>query len=381
MILFDLIALQPQGNVLKHGGGKYAELILLQMLKRKLVFSAFYNSKLLLDDLLYKQLKNCNIELFDINEYLFEDILKKVSSPIVFSILPQKYMFKCKTIGTIHDCRELDLPNDWMEFLYPISFRRVLVKTFKTIFPFKHKSKIQQILLDKYNDPNFIPTTITNYTKERLSTLIPNKVKNIPIFITPFDSNDISDSYSKTNIVINSKYFLLVSGDRWLKNNLRAIIALDRLFTKIPSLEHKVIITGLKSISLLKYPIKNKDRFVCYGYVSDDELNLLYKSAYCFIYPSLNEGFGIPPLEAMKYGIPVLASNLTAIPEVCGNAAIYFNPYSISELRNKILSVIRNNSLRDTYGIKGILHYKVMKKKALNDMNKYIDFVISYDKG
>lgn len=62
------------------------------------------------------------------------------------------------------------------------------------------------------------------------------------------------------------------------------------------------------------------------GYVSDAELASLYKHAACFVFPSLYEGFGIPPLEAMAHGCPVVASTAASIPEVCGNAAIYFDP-------------------------------------------------------
>ncbi len=62
------------------------------------------------------------------------------------------------------------------------------------------------------------------------------------------------------------------------------------------------------------------------GYVSDAELTSLYKHAACFVFPSLYEGFGIPPLEAMAHGCPVVASTAASIPEVCGDAAIYFDP-------------------------------------------------------
>lgn len=75
------------------------------------------------------------------------------------------------------------------------------------------------------------------------------------------------------------------------------------------------------------------------GYVSDGELRALYENAMCFVFPSVYEGFGIPPLEAMVCGCPVLASNAASIPEVCGEAALYFNPrktWELSDLLGKI---------------------------------------------
>jgi glycosyltransferase involved in cell wall biosynthesis len=62
------------------------------------------------------------------------------------------------------------------------------------------------------------------------------------------------------------------------------------------------------------------------GYVSDEALASLYRHAACFVFPSVYEGFGLPPLEAMSIGCPVLASRAASIPEVCGDAAIYFDP-------------------------------------------------------
>jgi glycosyltransferase involved in cell wall biosynthesis len=79
---------------------------------------------------------------------------------------------------------------------------------------------------------------------------------------------------------------------------------------------------------------------------SDDLLASLYKHAFCFVYPSLYEGFGIPPLEAMSMGCPVIASNTSSIPEVVGDAAILFNPHSKDELVNAI-ELLYNESKRN----------------------------------
>jgi glycosyltransferase involved in cell wall biosynthesis len=76
----------------------------------------------------------------------------------------------------------------------------------------------------------------------------------------------------------------------------------------------------------------NSERVKWLGYVSDSELRSLYESAMCFVFPSLYEGFGIPPLEAMYCGCPVLASKAASIPEVCGDAALYFDPHDANEL-------------------------------------------------
>ncbi|UKI56598.1 MAG: glycosyltransferase [Treponema succinifaciens] len=100
------------------------------------------------------------------------------------------------------------------------------------------------------------------------------------------------------------------------------------------------MLTGIINKKILKKEIKHKRKnFVLLDYIERDELECLFENSYAFIYPSLNEGFGYPPLSAMKYGVPVITSGSSSIPEVCGNAAIYFDPYSIYEIKNRILQL------------------------------------------
>jgi glycosyltransferase involved in cell wall biosynthesis len=82
------------------------------------------------------------------------------------------------------------------------------------------------------------------------------------------------------------------------------------------------------------------------GYVSDAQLRALYEGAACFVYPSLYEGFGIPPLEAMSCGCPVISSDATSLPEVCGNAALYCNPYDPQDIAAKISSLLSDRNRR-----------------------------------
>ena len=84
-----------------------------------------------------------------------------------------------------------------------------------------------------------------------------------------------------------------------------------------------------------------------------------YKNASLFVYPSLYEGFGIPPLEAMHYGCPVVCSNAGSIPEVVGNAALLFDPYSVESIKDSIISVLYDDNLRLSLTSKG---FKQVKK-------------------
>lgn len=83
------------------------------------------------------------------------------------------------------------------------------------------------------------------------------------------------------------------------------------------------------------------------GFVSEQELDDLYKNASLFVFPSLCEGFGLPPLEAMKRGVPVASSNATCLPEILGDAAIYFDPLNVDDIAEKIKKTFIDRELRE----------------------------------
>ncbi|MFM2450487.1 MAG: hypothetical protein RIS44_2937 [Pseudomonadota bacterium] len=96
------------------------------------------------------------------------------------------------------------------------------------------------------------------------------------------------------------------------------------------------------------------DRVKWLGYVSDAELRSLYEGAMAFVFPSLYEGFGIPPLEAMHCGCPVLAARAASIPEVCGEAALYFDPHSPDDLAAALTRIAGDAALRQSLRSAGL---------------------------
>jgi glycosyltransferase involved in cell wall biosynthesis len=122
------------------------------------------------------------------------------------------------------------------------------------------------------------------------------------------------------------RFYILYVGNNYPHKNL------ERL-----KLAHQKLIEGGLDYELI----------LATGYVSDEELDKLYKNASLFVFPSLSEGFGLPPLEAMKRGIVVASSNTTCLPEILGDAAIYFDPLSIDDMAEKLKKALTNIELRE----------------------------------
>jgi glycosyltransferase involved in cell wall biosynthesis len=92
---------------------------------------------------------------------------------------------------------------------------------------------------------------------------------------------------------------------------------------------------------------------VKHQFASEDDLKKLYEGAICFVYPSLYEGFGFPILEAFASNCPCLLSNASCFPEVAGDGAEYFDPYSVDDMRNAIEKVVSSQTLQDEMILRG----------------------------
>ena len=107
----------------------------------------------------------------------------------------------------------------------------------------------------------------------------------------------------------------------------------------LPNFPWPVAIAGAKDISIFKDSTALPQNFVFLGFVADPDLSVLYRHAAWFVLPSLYEGFGLPAVEAMANGCPVLAARAASIPEVCGDAALYFDPVDATELAHTLQRV------------------------------------------
>lgn len=151
--------------------------------------------------------------------------------------------------------------------------------------------------------------------------------------------------------------FILNVGTLQPRKNIATVI---RAFSKFRKhyRNHKLVVagkTGWLYDDLFKLTSESdlQDYVIFTGYVADDELAAYYKKAFCYVTASLYEGFGIPVLEAMSYECPVISSNSSSLPEVAGDAAIYFDPKSEDELIMAFTKLAKDKKLRSLFIEKG----------------------------
>jgi len=196
--------------------------------------------------------------------------------------------------------------------------------------------------------------TNSNFSKSEINLLFEkysNKVVSIHLGVAPHWF--VNGKRSR-----GSEKFVVVHGNQKPHKN---IISLVRAFSLIKHhIRHKLVIVGSavggQSPELRKELEDSaiRDRVEFTGFLSSSELVELVAEADCFVFPSLYEGFGLPPLEAMAAGCPVAVSDIPAVREVCGDSAVYFNPLNELDIAFSILSIVTNKALQDRLSLAGI---------------------------
>lgn len=163
---------------------------------------------------------------------------------------------------------------------------------------------------------------------------------------------------------LRGSYILAVSSIDPRKN----FAGLIKAFKAVNFGETKLLIVGTEhkvfADNQIKELVAGDPRIVFTGYVSDTDLIGLYQNAVLFAYPSFFEGFGIPPLEAMACGCPTLVSNTTSLPEVCGDASIYVDPYDVADMTERINYLLTNEQTRQNLiklGYERVAHFNLSK--------------------
>ena len=328
-ILIDLTSLADHLS----GIERYAACLTLEMLKEKdntyilifkrnvhPVFQSWVND----EHIKIVVLSECNKLWFNQLRLPFEIYKQKADYYLFLAFPTPVLLFKKNIVSVIFDLCCWDCPETMKmlsKWYFRISFRTVTLKRNNII-------------------------TISNFSKERIVSKLNYPKERIWLIYSAVDQNFLNiDSFStdidtmKKKYKLPENYFLSLSTLEPRKNLRLLIEAYQKLIVErgctIP-----LVLAGRKGWKIDKLldgideQVKNRILFT--GFIDDDDLPIVYKNADLFIFPSLYEGFGLPPLEAMACGVPVLSSDAASMPEILGDAACYFRSEDVNSLFEKM---------------------------------------------
>ena len=392
-ILFDFITLQDR---IINGGMLYTQKILTELLKSegtKIKLYGLYDRRIPMGEMVNDILKNHKIELINIRDKLFLRKVELLNIDVLFIGIAQRYNLfdltglKCMIFIVCHDLFDLSLKYFDIQKRKPIQtflkknlivkkhflkdFLKVILKPALLIKRYFKAMKEERHSYDNFikliKQDNVYVITSSEYSKYSILFFF-GKLKNeIQIFYPPFANIGIfgfqSSSKDIQALTQNKKYFLLVSVDRVTKN-LSVFINQWQSFCFATEYEYYCILIGS-----VKVDMKN---CIILSHVNSNDLEYLYKNAFAVVYPSFIEGFGYPPIEAAAYSTPSICSNVTSIPEICGDMPIYFSPFYPEDLFRAMLLMCEK---RDYFIEKTKKRYKEIKAKQDNDLLKLLELL------
>lgn len=250
--------------------------------------------------------------------------------------------FRCKSIVTIHDM---------MTFRYP-EFLERKESVFYTNRIYVSVKRADAII------------TVSNFTKEEIVELLNIPEERIRVIYNGIASTFYPIKEKEKIEQIKAKYgvkgpYLLFVGNIEPKKNIEKLIHACIELRNSSIYKYPLLVVGKKSwyfktVWEVVQQLHAEDYSIFTDVVADDDLPYLYSGAELFILPSLFEGFGIPIIEAMACGIPVVASNRTSIPEITGDAAILIDPLNVDEMAGAMYNVLSTPLLRRQLVEKGI---------------------------
>lgn len=278
-------------------------------------------------------------------------------------VLPRK--LKKRELDIVHD------PYDTGPLSFKMPFKKIITIHDISPFIYPHTFPPIKVLLNKVlisrtlNADKIIADS--NSTKQDLICYFNTREEKIRVILLaadekfePLNNGEIDEI--RQNYNLNFPFILYVGALEARKN----IVTLIRAFYKLKKkgIKHKLVITGKKGWKYKEIfkTINNlnlqKD-VVFTGYVPEDDLPALYNAADLFVYPSIYEGFGLPPLEAMACGTPAITSNTSSLPEVVGVGGIMVDPYDVDGLADAMHKVLTNDGLREDMIKKGLERAKM----------------------
>jgi len=233
-----------------------------------------------------------------------------------------------------------------------------------TLSPLKYflKNLLYKIIIRRAVKESQTVITMANFTKEEIvrefklvetqSVASVQKIKVIYEGVTKLEYNDAEVDFKKhlrlpMGTRINKKFVLYV-GNAYPHKNLEFMVRAFKNFQQ----DCQLVLIGRKDyfyqrLEKLIQDLNLNQRIILTGHIADEKLGAFYRNTQAYIFPSLCEGFGLPPLEALQFEIPVLSSNFSCLPEILEDSALYFDPTNKDDFLKKLNQILWDENLRN----------------------------------
>ncbi len=276
-------------------------------------------------------------------------VRKQKADLVHFTNFDFPLLYRGKFVITVHDLTLLEFKNVNRKKMLP--------------FYYHVKDMVMRLVLKQGITRSELVFVPTEYVKSGI--VVKYGVPARKVVVTP-EAAEMPYKRPRVDLLkfgINKPYLLYVGNAYPHKNLERLIIAFGKLITEY-LLDYQLVIAGRKDhfherLEQEVAEVRLDDRVVFTNYVSDAELAGLYKKASLYVFPSLSEGFGLPALEAMSYGVPVASSDATCLPEVAGEAAEYFNGLDVGQMAKVMAALLANKDRQELLVARG--HKQVEK--------------------
>jgi len=279
----------------------------------------------------------CPYKEFTFEEQLgFKKQLDEIGADLVhFGMVQQPILYEGKVVTTIHDLTTV-------RFLNPD----------KNPYVLKAKQQVYKQVIKRAARKSLAVITPSEFVKKDLEDFTGIKPEKV---VTHESADPITETPEIVRGLEGSKYIMYIGRPTPHKNLERLIEAFVVLQKDNPSL--KLVLAGKKDANYQRIEqgvvLRGIENVVFTDFVSEGQLRWLYENCQAYVFPSLSEGFGLPGLEAMIHGAPVVSSNATCLPEIYGDAAHYFDPLDVNAIAKAIGEVLTDSSLRETLIARG----------------------------
>ncbi|MCR5180949.1 MAG: glycosyltransferase [Bacteroidaceae bacterium] len=344
-LLLDFIPFQHRGGV--GGAPSFAKAVydrVFEQCDTSLQLYATYDASLPVGKQYdYHQIaEQHGVQLVDISKTTVAEQIQALQIDTFFIAVGQFYAehplgdISCRVIMFIHDIYDIERGDNWVDFhLYDkhMGSRWQWIKYAINSVSGRWQRQAQKLyaqVMPLYAGSNTLAYTVSEYSRQSLLYYFPELQKEIRICYSPHKqaicNEEVENRQLQELIQSEQPYLLMIAANRRYKNAATLTKVFCRIAEEYPDLH----------LVTLKYGTSAHERHHDIAFLSDSDLENAYKHARALVFGSFFEGFGYPPVEAMKYGTPTIASNVTSIPEIVGDAGIYFSPYYPADLYRAI---------------------------------------------